>query len=225
MDDLLAIRAPMVTFYVLRDSSGLYLIDTGFFWGRALLRRALRHRGWQSEPIRGILLTHGHIDHVYNAASIAAETGAWVAAPRLDSLHIEGRFPYRGAARVCGGLEATCRRIFGYPGIPVERWLDDQAETSVWGDLRAVHLPGHTDGHTGFYSASRKLLFCGDLLASYLGAAHFPPNFLNSCPHLLRSSIEKACALDLAGVLPNHGDNISPARHLERLRRLKLKLS
>lgn len=126
MDDLLAIRAPMVTFHVLRDSSGLYLIDTGFFWARTLLHRALRRRGWQDERIRGILLTHGHVDHVYNAAVLAKETGAWIAAPRLDALHLEGRFPYRGSARVCGALESICRRVCGYPPIPITHcWTID----------------------------------------------------------------------------------------------------
>ncbi len=78
--DILQVRTPVVHFYVLRDSSGLYLIDTGFIGGRFFLRRALRQCGWSREPLRGILLTHGHLDHILNTAQLAKESGAWIAA-------------------------------------------------------------------------------------------------------------------------------------------------
>ena len=35
--------------------------------------------------------------------------------------------------------------------------------------LRVIHLPGHTQGHCGFYSQRFSLLFTGDLFASYPG--------------------------------------------------------
>lgn len=44
-EDLLQIRAPGVSFYVLRDSKGLYLIDGGFIGGRRELRRELKKQG------------------------------------------------------------------------------------------------------------------------------------------------------------------------------------
>jgi glyoxylase-like metal-dependent hydrolase (beta-lactamase superfamily II) len=81
-----------------------------------------------------------------------------------------------------------------------------------------VHLPGHTEGHTGYYSPSRKLLFCGDLFASFAGWSHVPPAILNADSRQARESINKALALDLAGVVPNHGDGADPAEHLRRLR-------
>ena len=40
-DDILQVRAPALCFYVLRDSTGLYLIDGGFIGGPYLLARAL----------------------------------------------------------------------------------------------------------------------------------------------------------------------------------------
>ena len=157
-DDMLQVRAPALCFYVLRDSNGLYLIDGGFIGGRYLLARALRRRGWEQEPIRGIIVTHGHLDHILNVASIANDSGAWIAAPRLDAAHYEGRFPYRGAARVCGLLEAIGRRLFSYSPFETDRWLDDYSEIPVWHGLIAIHLPGHTDGHMGLYCPDLKLL-------------------------------------------------------------------
>jgi glyoxylase-like metal-dependent hydrolase (beta-lactamase superfamily II) len=223
-DDILRVRAPALCFYVLRDSNGLYLIDGGFIGGRYLLASALRRRGWNQEPIRGIIVTHGHLDHILNVASIAKDSGAWIAAPRLDAAHYEGRFPYRGVARVCGLLEAIGRRLFSYSPFKTDRWLDDYTEIPVWHGLTAIHLPGHTNGHTGLYCHDLKLLFCADLFASYGTISHPPPAIFNSRPELIRSSIARALTLDLEGVIPNHCDAAPSSEHLKRLRRLKERL-
>ena len=87
-----------------------------------------------------------------------------------------------------------------------------------------MHLPGHTEGHTGYYCASRKLLFCGDLFASFGRWSHFPPAILNADPARMADSIHKALSLDLVGVIPNHADAAEPEEHLRRLRVLAGKL-
>ena len=114
-------------FYVLRDSKGLYLIDCGFIGGRQLLQRALKKRGWDSCPIIGIIVTHGHLDHILNVGRLAQETGAWIAAPRLDESHYSGCPKYNGLARITGysrlldahylDLESLPRLVFLIMGI------------------------------------------------------------------------------------------------------------
>ncbi|GEP46104.1 MBL fold metallo-hydrolase [Brevifollis gellanilyticus] len=219
-DDLLQVRAPGINFYVLRDSKGLYVMDGGFIGGRGLLRRALRERGWDKDRILGIIVTHGHLDHILNVASLAEESGAWIAAPRLDMAHYEGRASYRGAARVTGCLEAVGRSLLGFRPFTPTRLLDDGDTLDIWHGLAVIHLPGHTAGHSGFYCASLKLLFCADLFASYGRWSHFPPAILNMDSQLVRRSAAKALKLDLSGVLPNHADTASPEVHLERLKQL-----
>lgn len=217
-DDLLQIRSPGVNFYVLRDSKGLYLIDGGFVGGRHLLLRALKNRGWGSERILGILATHGHLDHILNIGRLAEETGAWIAAPRLDAAHYEGRPSYRGMARVTGILEAIGRPLLGFRSFTPTRLLDDGDLLDIWGGLIVVHLPGHTAGHSGFYCERRKLLFCSDLFASYAPFSHLPPAIFNLDGAEIPESVAKALELGPSGVLPNHGDRASPAVHLERLK-------
>jgi glyoxylase-like metal-dependent hydrolase (beta-lactamase superfamily II) len=219
--DVLQVRAPALNFYVLRDASGLYLLDAGFIGGRLLLRRALRKRGWERERIRGIIVTHGHLDHILNVSTIARETGAWIAAPRLDADHYSGHPHYLGWARVTGCLESIGRPILSFHPFVPNRWLDDGDFLDVWQGLRAVHLPGHTHGHMGFYCESLRVMFTADLFASYRGVAYFPPDIFNSTPEQLPQSAATALAFDLAGVIPNHCDRASPEEHLQRLRQLQ----
>ncbi len=218
--DLLQVRSFGVNFYVLRDRAGLYLIDCGFMGARYLLRKALLRKGWEREPVIGIIVTHGHLDHILHVSKIAAETGAWIAAPRLDISHYQGQPIYQGAARITGCLESMARTLLGFRAFNPTRLLDEGDHLDVWHGLTTVHLPGHTAGHSGFYCSSLKLLFCADLFASYEVGSHFPPSILNMDSHQALNSAAKALELDLSGVFPNHADRASAATHLERLRTL-----
>jgi glyoxylase-like metal-dependent hydrolase (beta-lactamase superfamily II) len=220
-DDILQIRAPALNFYVLRDASGLYLLDAGFIGGRHLLRCALEHHRWADRPIRGIIVTHGHLDHILNVAATARETGAWIAAPRLDADHYSGNPRYKSWARVTGCLESIGRPVLGFEPFTPDRWLDDGDYLDVWHGLRAIHLPGHTDGHMGYYCERLKLLFSADLFSSYRDMPRFPPRIFNSDPARIPGSVATALALDLAGVIPYHCDRAAPEVHFERLRRLR----
>lgn len=225
LDDVLMVASPMVNFFVLKDTAGLYLIDTGFISGPWLLSRTLKKHGWDHLPVRGILLTHGHLDHALNTVPLAKKYGAWIAGPRLDADHYLGRAKYTGLARVTAFLEGVGRPMFRYQTFTPDRFIDPDTELDVWDGLRAVHLPGHTAGHTGFYCPRRKLLFSGDLYNSLPLFPVLPPNIFNSSPGQIPASVAAALSLDLTGVLPNHGLAGTPAVHLERLRRLHGSLS
>jgi len=218
--DLLIVRTFIVQFFVLRDGDALFLIDTGFLGGRSALKKALQARGWDHLPIRGILLTHGHLDHVLNVPSLAREHNAWIAGPEGDLEHFENRACYTGWGRVAGISEWIGRRVLRMPSFRPDKLLHDGDELPIWGGLRVVALPGHTHGHCGFYSAQYQLLFSGDLFATAPFGPHIAPKILNQDNTAAHRSIHRALELSLRGVLPCHADEAPPERQLERLRGL-----
>lgn len=219
-DDLLQVCSLGVNFYVLRDAQGLYVMDGGFVGGEWLLEHALKAHGWDREPVKGIVVTHGHLDHILHVANLAEKHDAWIAAPRMDELHYQGQPVYPGHAKVTGWLESIGRPLLGFRPFTPSRLLDDGDFLDIWHGLHVIHLPGHTYGHSGFYCEKRKWLFSADLFASYGMFPHLPPAIFNHDPAMVRTSIRKALDLDLDGILPNHGDRASPAIHLQRLREL-----
>lgn len=205
---------------MLRDGDSLYLIDTGFIGGIACLDRALVCKGWDKIPIRGIILTHGHIDHILNVSELAKRHGAWIAAPRIDAEYYKGKAVCHGISRITGAAEAIGRKVLSFQTFTPTRLIDDGDQLDIWHGLEAIHLPGHTAGHTGYFCKKLGLLFAADLFASYGSFSHLPPKVFNANSGQILTSVDRALRLEMTGVLPNHCDSTSPEEHLARLRLL-----
>lgn len=192
------------------------MIDAGLAGEPWLIRRLVARLGLKASSISAVLITHGHLDHAGNLAWLKKWTGAKVYAHPLEAEHLRGTYPYRGVARVCGALEAAGRFAFRYKPVEIDTTFSDGDELPFWGGLQVVHLPGHTEGHCGFYSAKHDLLFCGDMFASHFFNVHRPPAILNSAPQQLRASYEKMCGLNARLIVPSHCDTLDGKLHRER---------
>jgi glyoxylase-like metal-dependent hydrolase (beta-lactamase superfamily II) len=221
------IRGVMGVCHLLIDEQGdAALIDTGMIGERGQILRTLARHGLGAADLKAILLTHGHLDHAGNLAWAKKVSGATVYAHPVEQAHIDGTFPYAGAARWCGRLERAGYTLFGYEPAKIDHCIDDGDELPVWGGLRVLHLPGHTLGHCGFYSERHRLLFSGDLFASYFFNVHLPPAILNAAPELIPASLRRVRAMAPKLIVPQHYDVLDGALHARRFdalcRRLRI---
>jgi len=218
--NLHSIRGVMGCCFLLADGDTSVLIDTGLFGETFFIRRLVHQLGLTPHSIKAILLTHGHLDHAGNLAKLKDWTGAKIYAHPDEQTHVDGTYPYQGINRWCGRLEAAGRLLFRYRPARIDAFLTDDQELPFWGGLRVVHLPGHTRGHCGFFSARHNLLFSGDMFASYFFNVHKPPAILNSVPEHFPVSAERIRRLAPRLIVPNHYDVLDGELHQQRFRRL-----
>ena len=190
--------------HLLADGRECVLIDTGMLGELRLIKNQLRKLGLDWTSIKAILLTHGHLDHGGNLAALVKITGATVYGHPEEQIHLEGKFPYRGANRICGWLEALGRAVIRYQPGTIHEFIEEGQTLPYWGGLQVIHLPGHTKGHCGYYSQKHDFLFAGDLFLSFFGFHYLPPFIFSNCPERFKESFQKVRDLDPAGILPSH---------------------
>ena len=123
-------------------------------------------------------------------------------------------------AGFAAGSRPPGRRLLRRQIGQVDHTFADGDVLPFWGGLQVVHLPGHTRGHCGFYSARHDLLFSGDLFASYFFNTHLPPPILNSVPAEFTASLARVAALHPRWIVPNHYDYLDGAKHRQRFDRM-----
>ncbi len=160
-----------------------------------------------------VLVTHGHIDHMWCVAPVAGSYDA------TAYIHPEDRHlladPMAGISPETAGMLLGGSYTFAEP--------DDVAELADGQDLELAglsfhvdHTPGHTPGSVTFRSPYgqqdiSEVMFSGDLLfAGSIGRTDLPGG---DHPTMLRSLTEKVLTLpDDIVVLPGHGEQTSIAR-------------
>ena len=132
-------------------------------------------RAWlerQSTPLRGVLLTHLHLDHVLGLPDVPASTPIYAGAGEAQATSFVNLF-------VQG---TTDRELAGHAALMEWPFADSQAEQGiagvldVFGDgsLWALHVPGHTPGSTAYLARSLHgpVLFTGDACHTAWGWEH-----------------------------------------------------
>ena len=218
--NLQVIRGLMGCCFLLREGGQCVMIDTGMWGEPVFIRRAFRRWGLAPNSLQAILLTHGHLDHAGNLAWLKDWSGAKVFGHPNEQRHVNGTYPYRGVNRWCGRLESLGRKAFRYRPTLIDEPLHDGQILPWWGGLEVMHLPGHTLGHCGFFSAQHDLLFSGDMFASYFFNTHRPAAILNSAPEQLEVSAAKIRARKPRWIIPNHFDFQNADLHRRRFTKL-----
>lgn len=145
--------------------------------------------------LTALWLTHGHFDHMQDAARLKRELGVRVLAHHDDQGLIETPEIMEGFMGAKLGLE----------GVKVDQWVAQGDRLTALGrEFEVRHVPGHCPGNVLFYQPEAKAVIVGDaLFASGVGRWDLPGG---SFDQLARSIREQIYTLpDDTVVLPGHG--------------------
>jgi glyoxylase-like metal-dependent hydrolase (beta-lactamase superfamily II) len=206
-------------FYVVWQDDEATVIDAGYpgYWD--LLARALSALGRAPNAIRGVIVTHHHIDHVGTAEAVRSRTGARVWAHPADAPMITGQqrshVPpgfYRQSWRpsMVRYLAHTVR-VGGASYRPVSevQTLVDGQQIDLPGRPNVIHTPGHTAGHCSVLIRERGVLFAGDALVNFdyaSGKQGLRQHRFNDDRERALASLDRLAPLNADVVLFGHGD-------------------
>jgi len=174
-DSVYLVQGDLVNWTIVTDGKAVTLIDAGFPGNRGEVLASLRQLDFTIDDVRGILLTHAHVDHFGTAIGFAAEHGTPVychpdevghskreyleqASPVDVLMHVWQPRWLKWSTEVArkGGL------VRG--GIPSTQALTEDVAATLPGAPMAIPTPGHTGGHCSYVVDG--VLVCGDALVT-----------------------------------------------------------
>lgn len=143
---------------------------------------------------KGILLTHGHFDHIGAVNDLIDEYGIKV-------------YMHEDESDVAGDAQLNASSMFGNRFVvKADVCLKDNEELIIAGiNVKVIHTPGHTKGSCCYYVEEDKMLLSGDTL---FYASHGRTDFPTGSERAIRDSILNKLML-LEGdtkVYPGHNE-------------------
>jgi glyoxylase-like metal-dependent hydrolase (beta-lactamase superfamily II) len=207
-----------VNFYLVVDGDEAVLIDAGY--PRYLAQLEARVGGLAStiDAIRGVIVTHHHVDHAGTAEDVRSRSNATVYVNSGDTTRVEGDDPshppegfYREVWRPSMIRYLSHTVAFGGASYrPVaETARLAPGPLDLPGRPQIVESPGHTAGHCSVYLPSRGVLLTGDAMVNFdyatgetgLGLHRFNENRAQA-----RASLDRFEGLEAETMLFGHGD-------------------
>ena len=208
-------------FYVLVEDGEATVIDAGCSKEWPVLQSGLSHLGIPLDSVAAVVVTHGHADH-FGFGAKAQQEGLDVRVHEDDEKRVLGTYTGRFSA---GPFDLPMYRPSTWKVfIPLLRagvmkldhletvgTFQDEDVLDLPGRPRAIHTPGHTEGHVMFLSSSFGVLFTGDGLVTmdmYTGKAgpQLIRDVFNLDTRQAMESLDRIVGVEAGLLLPGHGD-------------------
>jgi glyoxylase-like metal-dependent hydrolase (beta-lactamase superfamily II) len=149
----------LVNCFLVEEADGLTLVDTGITGcGRAIDRAA----GSMNRPLKRVVLTHSHADHVGSLDQVThVVSGMEVAIGHREVRLLEGDMslePGEPKDKIRGSFS----KLRTVPSVLLE-------EGDRYGSLEVIFTPGHTPGHLALLDRRSGTILAGDAVASIGG--------------------------------------------------------
>lgn len=132
--------------YLIGDNAGCYVIDPSDDYIR--IKRTIDERFLGK--VKGILLTHGHLDHVGSVDKLVNEYSCKVYLSDNDKFYIDGSLTSYPNNLQEFNIKLNCHTIDAY-------LIDDS-------NIIVYETPGHTPGSVCYLFKNEKVIFVGDTL-------------------------------------------------------------
>ncbi len=204
LDNVNLINCDNTNCYIIRGKDGDILVDTGIPKYRDEIETWLLNYN-----VKLIVLTHGHNDHIGNAAYFSELYGAPIAMSKYDEALAEDNLCRNFYSVGATGklVAALSKKTMSKRSelFEVSIYLEDGMELGKEfdADCKAIKLDGHTKGSFGFMNGTD--LYLGDAAMNYI-----VPSFPVICesPKAARASLEKIKTLKTERIFFGHGSPI-----------------
>ena len=171
---------------------------------------ALRKNGFR---VAGILLTHGHFDHIWGLDALRDAVNA---AEEQEGLEPVKTYAHEAERELLGDVRKNVSEQAGRPcATYADVYVKDGQELTLAGmSFRVIATPGHTAGSCCYYFPEAGILVAGDtLFAESVGRTDFPTGSMST---LVRSIRDRLFVLpEETKVYPGHGDQTTVGHEKE----------
>lgn len=149
--------------WIVADNDGVTLVDAGISPMAGGIMKAIE--GLQAGPLKQIVLTHGHGDHVGAIPSILKSESVPVFVHPIEIPYMEGDLAYPRRKKAVP---------FVSKGVVRPLPVGDGEQLSPIAGLTPYWTPGHSPGHVAYYHEQDEVLLAGDLFTSKRGELRPP---------------------------------------------------
>jgi len=179
--------------YICHDGSEAVIVDPSCYetWE---IEQVLAYVAENDLTIRHLLLTHGHVDHIFGCEAMVQHYGGGFQMHRADT-------PLLVQAPMHGQMFGTSMEE-----PPPPTGFLDEGDLVTFGDAewRVLQAPGHSPGSICFFDAHNKFVHSGDVL--FYDSIGRTDLWKGSLPVLMRSIFDTLIPLgDDVRLYPGHG--------------------